>query len=633
MPLRFLLILVLLNCLTISAQEDLSVSAIPKDLTENANAVLRSEQMDITISKRNKMVIKKRQVITILNEYGMRYLNPGETFTKSQSIEEIGAIVYNAAGVQIKKFKEKDFHEQSLSEGVYIFEDKALTLSYTPVQYPFTIVYTSEIQTTNTAFIPQWSPLPGTFASTQKSVLNITCVPELGFRYKDYNFGEVALNKQQVGNTLTLSAENIPALRREDHSPSLYKIKPYVLFGLEKFHLEGIDGEAANWEAMGLWMYNNLLAGTDELPVETQNKIKALVGNETDPLKKARIVYKYVQSKTRYVLIALGIGGWKPMPAKDVDRLGYGDCKALSNYTRALLKVVGVDSYYTVVYGDEDRRDMREEFVSMQGNHIILAIPNNGSYVWLECTSQSIPFGFQGNFTDDRMALLVKPEGGQIVRTHTYEPKGNTQSSKGSYSIAENGAISGELHIASGGLQYDNRYSYERSSPDDLDKMYKSRFSNINNLKLTKKNLVNDSDNQQFTEDIFLEAESYCSKNNGRIMFAVNAFNQLSNVPQRYRNRKMPFEIAWGFYDVDEITINLPAGFSIEAKPENVTLTDKFGEYKAEYELVSPTQILYKRSLLINDGSYGSSEYENYRLFKEKIARNDSAKVVLVKNP
>jgi hypothetical protein len=48
--------------------------------------------------------------------------------------------------------------------------------------------------------------------------------------------------------------------------------------------------------------------------------------------------------------------------------------------------------------------------------------------------------------------------------------------------------------------------------------------------------------------------------------------------------------------------------------------------------MVSPTQMLFKRSLTINQGFYDSAEYENYRLFREKIARNDNAKVVLVKD-
>lgn len=631
MNLRFLLSLFVLNCFTISAQDDYSSLAIPKELTENSNAVIRLEQVDITIPKRDKMVVKTKRVVTILNEYGMRYFDAAESFSESTSINEIEAYIYNAAGKEIKKFKKKDFREHSLSEGAYITDTKLLSLDYTPVQYPFTLVYTSEVESTNTAFIPQWSPLAGIFSSTQKAQVSVTCAPELGLRYKDYNFSEIALNKQETGGTVTFSSENIPALRREEYSPALYKIKPYVLFGLGKFHLEGVDGQAADWPAMGKWMYDNLIAGTDELTPETVNKIKALVGTETDPLKKAKIVYEYVQGKTRYVLVALGIGGWKPMPAKDVDRLGYGDCKALSNYTRALLKAVGVDAYCAIIYGDEDSRDMREEFVSMQGNHMILAIPNNGSITWLECTSQALPFGFQGDFTDNRLALLLKPEGGEIVRTHIYDTKGNSQATTGSYSIAESGAISGEVHIASRGLQYGNRYHYESKSPDDLDKMYKNRFSNINNLKLVKKSLNNDKGSPVITEDIVMQAESYCSKSGNMLIFPVNAFNHSIEAPQRYRNRKLPFEISMGFYDTDEVTINLPEGFNVDAKPESVVITEKFGEYKAEYEMKGEHQMVYRRTLLLNEGSYASNEYENYRLFMEKVSKNDSAKVVLVK--
>jgi len=634
MSLRFLLTLFLLNYLTISAQESYNTTTIPKEFSENANAVVRLDRTEVIIKKRDDMTIKSYRAVTILNEYGLRYMKAGESFSESCTIENIEAIIYNASGEQVKKIKRKDFREQSMSEGTSITDDKYLSLDYTPVQYPFTLVYTSEIRTPNTAFIPQWSPLDGAFVSTLKSEISITCPPGLGFKFKDYNFGDVVLNKQQTGTMLILSAENLTALRNEDHSPVLYKIKPFVLFGLEKFHLEGVDGEASSWEAFGLWMYNNLLTGTDELTPETQAKIKALVGTETDPLKKAKIIYKYVQSKTRYVNISLGIGGWKPMQAKDVDRLGYGDCKALSNYMRALLKVVGVKSYVTVVYGDDEKRDMQQDFVSMQGNHMVLAIPTDDNNItWLECTSQKAPFGFQGDFTDNRLVLLVKPEGGQIVRTHVYDTKGNTQSSTGSYSIAESGALTGEVHTISKGLQYDGRYTYEYKSAEELDKIYKSRFSNINNLKLKKKSIVNDADNLQLTEDIFIEADSYCSKTGGRMMFAINAFNQVSNVPQRYRNRKMPLEISMGFYDVDDVIVNLPQGFTLEAKPENMSIADKFGEYKTEYEVISPTQIRYKRSLLLNEGFYASSEYENYRLFREKVARNDNAKIVLVKNP
>ena len=219
-----------------------------------------------------------------------------------------------------------------------------------------------------------------------------------------------------------------------------------------------------------------------------------------------------------------------------------------------------------------------------------------------------------------------------MVRTHTYNAKNNTQFAKAEYTITSDGAISGNIKIISAGLQYDDKYGYATASPDDLDRIYKNRFSNINNLKLKKTDLKNELDTHEFIEDIGVEAEGYANKSGNRILFAVNAFNQSSFIPQRYRDRKMPMEIRTGFYDMDEVTIHLPEGFVVEAKPNDMTVTEKFGEYKTEYIMVKPNEMVYKRSLIINDGLYETADYESYRLFREKIARNDNAKIVLVKN-
>lgn len=632
MILRLFIGVFLLFQYTLFAQNADYSSTIPILLTENADAVIRLDRTDITIASVKSMLVKRTRVVTVFNENGMKAINAEEYFDKSDGVKSIEAVIYDQTGKQIKKIKRKDFREVSVSEGYSISDTRVLYLDYTPAQYPFTIAYASETESANTAFIPQWSAVEGSYVSTEKAEFSISCKPGLGFKSKEYNFEGAGIIKEQKENGVVYRAENIPASKREDYTPSYRKTSPYVVFGLEKFNLEGVEGNAATWEDFGNWYYNTLLVGTDELSAETTAKIKALTAAENDPLKKAKIVYEYMQSKTRYVSIQLGIGGWKPMLAKDVDRLGYGDCKALSNYTRALLKAVGIESYCTVIYAGRDKRDIANDFVAMQGNHMILAIPHEGKLVWLECTSQEQPFGFQGDFTDDRFALVIKPGKGEIARTHVYDTKGNTQESKGSYSVSETGSILAHVVITSKGLQYDNVSYLESVAADACDKHYKSQMSSLGNMKLKKANLKNNKDSQEFIEDLMIESEGYCSKSGNRMMFAINAFNPYTNMPQRYRSRKNPFEITTGFYDTDEVTISLPAGFALEAMPQNVVITDKFGEYKAEYSQPEPGKILYKRSLLINQGYYQSSEYENYRQFIEKISRNDNAKAVLVKS-
>ena len=605
---------------------------IPKELKENANACIRLQETEISILSRRSMIIKSKRIVTVFNEYGLRHMDAYQNYDKSLKIVSIEAKILNSLGSEIKKIKKKDFRDQSVADGISVYTDnRVLYLDYTPISYPFTLVFECEVETSNTAFIPSWTPLENYFLSTEKNKITITYPQDLGFKYKEENFEDFSIQKTDESGKLSFEANNIEAIRQEDYAPSLRKFTPIVLLGLNKFHLEGVDGEADSWEKFGKWRFDKLIEGTDELSPETQENIKALVGNEKDDLKKARLVYEYVQNKTRYVSIQMGIGGWKPMLAKEVDKLGYGDCKALTNYTRALLSVVGVASYYTSIYAGNDKNNFTEDFVSMQGNHIILALPYNDNICWLECTSQTVPFGFLGDFTDDRLALMVTPEGGKLVKTQDYNNSDNSQITEGLYTLNSEGKLSGHVQIKSKGTQYDRKYLLERKSKDDLDKHYKNYFGTINNLQLKNPVFKNDKGAIEFTENIDLEAENYASKSGQRLLFALNAFNQYTSIPKRYRTRNSPFEISRGFYDYDDINIDLPENFSIESIPESVEYQEKYGHYKTEIKL-NDKKVVYKRSLTINKGFYSKSEYEEYRKFIEKIAKNDNAKLVLIQN-
>ena len=619
-------------CSLVSAQNtNYSVLTIPENLKENANSIIRYQSIDITITSQKSFVEKTTKAITVFNSKGINNIDAKEYYGDSNKVNSIEATIYNAFGMEIKKIKRKDFKDQSVSDGFTISNERILYLDYTPTDYPYTVVYTSENKSSNTAFITSWRPIDDYFESVQKSEFTIHYPSDLGFKYKEYNFTSRAINKIEKEGMITFSVENLEAEKQEEYSPSPSKFWPEVKFGLEKFYLEGVEGDAKTWKEYGAWRYNTLLSDTEALPDGTINKIKALVGTETDPIKKAKIIYQYMQDKTRYVSIQLGIGGWKPMPAKDVDRLGYGDCKALSNYTRVLLKTVGVDAFYTVIFGDETKRDFKQDFVGMQGNHIILTLPTKDKNIFLECTSQTLPFGFQGDFTDDRYALKVSPGGGEIIKTDEFNEKKSSQISKGNYSIDLDGNISGEVIIKSNGIQYDNIYMLEKKSKQDIDDYYKTHFYWINNLKMNKIKFNNSKDEVEFTEDLQISALGYGKSNSGVMMVPINVFNQNASIPQRYRTRRNPFEISRGYYDEDEIEVTLPEGFKLEAKPDNLELKDKFGTYKMELVVLSPNKLLYKRSFLANKGYYEKEEYENYRKFREQIAKADNSKIVLTK--
>jgi len=625
------LIILFFTTFVFSQKPEYSALIITDSLKQNANAVVRLNQIDIGIVSQRNMIVKTKRVVTVLNEKGLGAIDAAENYDKRTSIKTIEATVFDSDGKEIKKIKRKDFKDQSAADGVTIFSDnRYLYLDYTPIQYPFTIVYDSEIETSTTAFIPQWFPLTDYFVSVEKSVLNVNYPDNLGFRKMEFNFSNFKIIKTADTTTqLSYIATNITAQKNEDYSPAFSTIFPKVMMGLEFFHLEGVDGKAKTWKEFGQWWFDEILTGTEVIPEETKAKMKLLVGDEKDPVKKAKLIYDYVQKKVRYVSIQEGIGGWKPMPADDVDRLGYGDCKALTNYTKALLTAVDVPSYYTKLYGSNYKTDIVSDFVSQQGNHIILAIPIGSGYTWLECTSQDDPFGFQGTFTDDRTVLVVKPSGGEIVRTNVYHDEGNTQQDRGTYTLSANGDLSGKITIVSQGSQYSRKAPIQNWNPLEKESHYKEYWDNINNLKLEKIAFSNDKENIKFTENIEINAVNYGAISNGKMMFAVNVFNQYTGSIKRIRNRKNPFEIQRGYVDTDEINVVLPLGFSIEFLPANFELNSKYGAYKTEIIKKDATNLIYKRTLFVKKGLYSNKEYDEYRLFMEQISKNDNAKIIL----
>lgn len=616
-----------------SQEISLSSMLIPKELTENANSVIREQKIDIEILSQKLMLIKKFKTITVLNSKGISNIDAVEYYDKSTKVKSIEATIYDAFGKELKKIKRKDFVDQSVADGFSVYnDDRKLFLNYTPIQYPFTIVYNCEIETSNTAFIPSWFPIDDFYESVQKSDISIKCTADLGFKYKERNFKGFNIIKDEGLNFISFSVSSIKAIKFEEYSPSFKKINPSVLFGLDSFFLAGIDGKATNWEEFGKWRYKSLLSDNEEVSSETKGAIIKLVENIDSPIEKARKIYEYVQNKTRYVSIQVGIGGWKPMLATDVDRLGYGDCKALTNYTRVLLKTVGIESYYTVVYGDRRIENFEQDFVSMQGNHIILAIPSNDNYIYLECTSQTSPFGYNADFTDDRYALIVKPEGGQIIKTKEYTEKENLKRIKGYYELKGNGTITGRINIVSNGIQYNNESIKERLNREDLIATYNSIFSTINNLHIKEVKFNNNKIEPEFNEDIEFYAENYAQSLNGKLMFALNALNHETNVPKKYKVREFPFEIQRGFTDDDEIEIIIPSGYSIEAMPNGIEIESEFGYYKIDFKIKNSSTLVFTRKYSIKKGFYESEKYEAFRKFKETIAKNDNSKIILTKS-
>ena len=636
-PTRILFLISLFTCNLIFSQENTYASTlIPDELTEDANAVVRNSIIEITIKGIDKMVVYEKEVVTVLNELGNVDARIAKGYNNDTKITKLSAKIYDALGKQIKKYSKRKFSDVSAISGETLYSDERVKyVDYIPVAYPYTVVFESEYKNSSTGFIPRWLPTKEYYVGIEKSQYKLNNPLKIIVRTKKKNFKNYPIQDKSSEFNLHYIFENQRAIKPEALTIASRDLMPYLIVALNNFSLKGVKGYASNWKEFGKWENNNLISGRDILEPATVTKIKDLVKDVDNPIEKAKLIYEFVQNKTRYIGVQVGIGGWKPILANQVDKVGYGDCKGLTNYTKALLAAVGITSYYTLVYAKQ-KINIDKDFATFQGNHAILNIPaselSGGNDVWLECTSQTIPFGFLGDFTDDRDVLVITPEGGVIKRTPSYKNETNLQTTKATIRLDEKGTIQATLVRVSKGLKFDNRYHYDRYPKEELIKHYKSKvWSYNNNLEVESVKLKNDKEQVVFTEDFSISIEDYATVTDAEILFRVNFFNKNSFIPKRYRNRKLPLLIPRGFKDEDESIIEIPKGYQVEALFEDKSIINKFGMYQISIDKIDEHHIKYKRTLFIKEGLYPKEDYKAYRAFRRKVAKNDNLRIALIK--
>jgi hypothetical protein len=231
-------------------------------LTENANAVVRESHTEVLIKSIDKISYKEKRIVTILNERGQGHESALVYYDDAKKVDHIEAIVYNALGEEIKKYKKRDFKDVSVADGYSIFSDnRVLYLNYTPSKYPYTIEFNLETTNKNTAFIPKWFPVEGYYVSTQLSTYKLINETDTQVAFKANNLEGFEIKQLSEFN---YEATNIAAIKKEAFSPQFVNFAPSVKFALKNFSMIGVDGENNDWESFGKWMSDKLLADTRE---------------------------------------------------------------------------------------------------------------------------------------------------------------------------------------------------------------------------------------------------------------------------------------------------------------------------------------------------------------------------------
>ncbi|MBU8892014.1 MAG: DUF3857 domain-containing protein [Bacteroidales bacterium] len=598
------------------------------DLELNANAIIEEYNTDFYVESPKNAKLKVNIKIKVLNENGDIFSEFSEYYDQYKRILFFDGKIFDSNNKKIRRISITDLNDNSLINNFSTYEDNRIK-TYSPniKNYPYTIEYTYIITYSGIINYPNWIPLSDYYLAVKNSVINVHVPKSMNIKYKNYNIEDPKIQAENNKDILTWEVSNLSALDSENHHIGFYNFTPSVMLAPTEFRIENYSGNMKSWNSFGNWV-NNLLEGQDNLPDEAIKEIQYLVSDDSSKIDIIKKIYKYVQNHTRYVSIQLGIGGWQPFNAETVYNLGYGDCKALTNYTKSLLKSCGIESYYTLIKAGKNANDIDSNFPSNQFNHAILCVPVEKDTIWLECTSQTSPFGYLSSFTDNRNALLIKENASKLVKTTNYTIENNTQNRVAHIILNSLGDASGNIFTSYSGILYEN-ISYMIGLGDKKQEELLYKKIDLNNINLNsfdlgvQKNII-----PKAFEKLNLDINNLATISSSRMFIPLNLMNKNTYIPKDQNSRISPVKINIEFYDIDSVYYTYPKQFTIEYLPEDIQLTSSFGEYIVKIESIE-NKILYIRELKIFKGIYPASEYNNFYSFLSNISKSDKIKCVL----
>lgn len=614
--------------------QEYAVNKIPPGLKKGADVVLRSSEMKLTILGLDKAVFTEKTAYTILNEDAFRWAVFNESYDKLSKLKGIKVLYYDANGKVIKKVKSGEIEDINITSSGSLYDDNRIKY-YKPkeYEYPFTIEYEYENPFSSTVGFRNFVTQYGERIAVQKAIYRAEFPADYELRHKELN-GIEAPVEDNLGSTkmLTWTMENEKAIKEEVAGESAYAMAKKVLIAPSKFQMEGYEGDMSTWGGLANWQ-RKLNKGRDELTPKVKADIKALVAGVEDDKEKVRLIYDYLQRNTRYVSIQLGIGGLQPFPAISVAENGYGDCKALSNYTYSLLKEAGIKSNYVKIRAGASEDDILTDFSSAQFNHVILAVPMEQDTVWLECTSQQAPFNFLGGFTSDRHGLMVTEDGGLLVKTPEYTAEENAQLRKVEVEMDGEGNAKAKVLTKYKGRQYDDNYRIATKGKDDQRKYLLNTIDipafDLGDIRYEEQR----TENPLLTEEYDLTLRKFASVTGKRLFFTPNLLNRGGWNPPKDETRKSKIINRYNYNDVDSIVFKIPEDYRLEFQPDPVDVKSEFGEYKLTYDFNPDTnELTYVRYIKVFKGTFPANSYADFRKFWRKVSRSDKSKLVLIGN-
>ncbi len=620
------------------------VSAPLPSYDQKTDAVLLYSETSVTVLSADKIKTNVREAYKILRPNGREHGTVGVYFNPQRKIKSLHGWCIPAQGKDYE-VKDKDAVDKSFSGGGILVDDVKFRILEIPAPEPGNIVgYEYEVE--EQPFFLQDIWYFQELDPVRESHFSLQLPASWEFKVSWLNHAE-ARPTEAGNNTWRWTVNDIKDLRREPDMPPLHGVSGQMIVSFFPPGGRPLNGFAA-WDDMGKW-YGNLASGRTDASAQIKQEVTALTASKKTSLEKMQALAEFMQHDIRYVGIELGIGSWQPHAAPDVFLHRYGDCKDKATLMRSMLREMGIESYYVVI---NTRRGAitRETPPHNAFNHVITAIklpdgladsslvstvqhPKLGRLLFFDPTDEMTPFGQIKGDLQANYALLVSPNGGELVQLPQQPSNMNSIERTGRLTLDPMGRLKGEVkEVRLGGRAWSERWALRAVTKDTdrikpIETLLAGSLSNFHVTRATINNLQHTD--RPFGFEYSFESDNY-AKNAGNLLLVRPRVLGIKSqaLLETKEPRKFAIEFEGPSRDTDTFEITIPPGYEVDDLPPPVDADYGFASYHSKTE-VKGNVIDYTRTFEVKELSVPVAKAEDLRKFYRIIAGDERNTVVL----
>lgn len=467
----------------------------------------------------------------------------------------------------------------------------------------------------------------------QKTHLIEFVVPDwIKIDIKEMNFAGYDIKKTvKKGNgnvTYSYEAINLKEVKSEPNSLARPYYLPHIIVTTLSYEINKIPysgfasvGDLYKW-------YKKLYDKASNDNADLKTLVPGIIAGKSSDEEKIKAIYYWVQDNIRYIAYEEGYAGFVPETVQTVFKNKYGDCKGMANLVTEMLKLAGFDAHFAWVGTRDIPYDHNEVHSMCVDNHAICVLYHKGQTYFIDGTEKYAPLGRDAFRIQGKTVLVEQGENFKVEKVPVAKPEANLMLTKANLSLQDN-VIKGRVKVVFSGEARNYFHNLYNSIPANKKQDFLKSLVEMGDNNIEASN-VKSSDFKNRDIDISIEGDVEVS--NGVTSAGKQKYLGIDFVPTSLSgvlpkdDRQSPFDLDYVVWAKDEISLTLPAGAVVNAKPADTKFNFKQNTFAASYTLQQNTLLLQK-DFIINTPVIYPSDFTDWKTYINKIKEFNRNKI------